>query len=141
LGAAATVMNLELAWLHVWNMPNKSERLFSAPGLVITEYSPRNAFASANSWGYRFGFSLAYPNVFGGLNLRPRILWSHDVDGNSPVGVGPFREGRKTFSFGIQAEYIKRLRTDLSFTTFWGAGKWNLLNDRDNINLSIRYSF
>ena len=141
LGAAATVMNLELAWLHVWNMPNKSERLFSAPGLVITEFGPRNAFASANSWGYRFGFSLAYPNVFGGLNLRPRILWSHDVDGNSPVGVGPFREGRKTFSFGIQAEYIKRLRADLAFTTFWGAGKWNLINDRDNINLSIRYSF
>ena len=141
LGASATVMNLELAWLHVWNMPNKSEMLFSAPGLVATEFTPRNAFASANSWGYRFGFSLAYPNVFGGLNLRPRILWSHDVDGNSPVGVGPFREGRKTFSFGIQAEYIKRLRADLAFTTFWGAGKWNLINDRDNINLSIRYSF
>lgn len=141
LGAAASVINLEVAWLHIWDMPNKSDLLLSAPGLVVTEFSPRNAFANANSWGYRFGFSLAYPNVFGGLNLRPRVLWSHDVDGNSPIGVGPFREGRKAFSFGIQAEYIKRLRADLSYNTIWGAGKWNLLNDRDNISLSIRYSF
>jgi hypothetical protein len=141
LGAAASVINLELAWLHIWDMPSKSDLLFTAPGLVVTQYRPRDAFGNADSWGYRFGFSLSYPNVFGGLNLRPRVLWSQDVDGNSPVGVGPFREGRKALSVGIQAEYIKRLRADLSFNSIFGAGKWNLVNDRDNINLSIRYSF
>ena len=141
LGAAASLLNLEIAWLHIWDMPSKSDLFFSSPGQVLTDFSPRSAFATADSWGYRFAFSLAYPNVFGGITLRPRVLFSHDVDGNSPAGVGPFLEGRKNFSLGIQAEYIKRLRTDLSFTTFWGAGKWNLINDRDNINLSIRYSF
>jgi hypothetical protein len=141
LGSAQSVLNVELAWLHIWNMPSRSNLLLTEPGLIVAQFSPRNAFATANSWGYRLGGTLVYPNVFGGITLRPRVLWSHDVDGNSPVGAGPFRQDRKTFSLGLQGEYIKRLRVDLAYTSFWGAGEWNLLNDRDNINLSIRYAF
>ena len=141
LGAAQTVFNLELAWLHIWDMPSKSDQLISAPGLIVTQFDPRSAFASANSWGYRMGGTLVYPNVFGGLTLRPRALWSHDVDGNSPVGAGPFRKGRKSVAFGVEAEYVKRLRVDVAYTTFWGANEWNLINDRDNIRLRIRYAF
>jgi hypothetical protein len=141
LGSAQSVLNLELAWLHIWDMPSRSNLLLTEPGLIVAQFSPRSAFATANSWGYRLGGTLIYPNVFGGITLRPRALWSHDVDGNSPVGAGPFRHGRKVFTLGLQGEYIKRLRVDLAYTTFWGAGEWNMLNDRDNINLSIRYAF
>ena len=141
LGSAQSALNIELAWLHIWDMPSRSNLLLTEPGLIVAQFSPRSAFATANSWGYRLGGTLVYPNVFGGITLRPRVLWSHDVDGNSPVGAGPFRHGRKVFTLGLRGEYIKRLRVDLAYTTFWGAGEWNMLNDRDNINLSIRYAF
>ena len=141
LGSTQSVLNLELAWLHIWDMPSRSELLLTEPGLVVTQFTPRSAFANANSWGYRMGASLFYPNVFGGINLRPRVLWSHDVDGNSPVGAGPFRHGRKVFTAGLQGEYIQRLQVDIAYTAFSGAGEWNMLNDRDTITFSIRYAF
>ena len=47
----------------------------------------------------------------------------------------------RTIHLSDSQRYIKRLRVDLAYTTFWGAGEWNMLNDRDNINLSIRYAF
>ena len=141
LGATQSVLNFEVAYLHIWDMPSKSDFLFFMPGIAAVEFEPRSAFATANSWGYRVGGTLIYPNVLGGITLRPRVLFSHDVDGNSPVGVGPFREDRKSFSFGLQGEYIQRLQVDLAYTTFWGAGEWNLLNDRDNLSFSVRYAF
>ena len=141
LGATQSALNVEFGWLHIWDMPSKSDLLLLEPGLAAVEFSPRSAFANADSWGYRLGGTLAYPNVFGGITLRPRVLWSHDVDGNSPVGAGPFRHGRKAFTLGLRGEYIQRLRVDFAYTTFWGAGEWNLINDRDNINLSIHYAF
>ena len=141
LGAVQSLVNLELGWLHIWDMPSKSDLLLGEPGVVALQFTPRSAFATADSWGYRLGGALVYTNVFGGINLRPRILWSHDVDGNSPAGAGPFREDRKALSFGLRGEYIKRLRVDLDYTTFSGAGQWNLANDRDNIRLSVSYAF
>lgn len=141
LGAAQAVINLEIGFLHVWDMPSRSDLLLYGPGLALAEFNPRSAFASANSWGYRVGGTLLYPDLFGGLTLRPRILWSDDVEGSSPIGGGPFREDRKTLTFGLQGEYIKRLKADLSYTTYWGAGQWNLINDRDHLSFSIRYAF
>jgi hypothetical protein len=141
LGAVQTALTVELGWLHIWDMPSKSDLLIYEPGLVALQFTPRSAFATADSWGYRLGGTLAYTNVFGGVNLRPRILWSHDVDGNSPVGAGPFRQDRKALTVGLRGEYIKRLRVDIAYTNYWGAGEWNLINDRDNIKLSVRYAF
>jgi hypothetical protein len=141
LGAVQSFLNLELGWLHIWDMPSKSDLFLAEPGVVALQFTPRSAFATADSWGYRVGGALVYTNVLGGINLRPRILWSHDVDGNSPVGAGPFRQDRKALTFGLRGEYIKRLRFDIDYTTFWGAGQWNLINDRDSIKLSVRYAF
>ena len=84
---------------------------------------------------------MVYNNVFGGINLRPRLIWAHDVDGVSPVGVGPFLDGRKALTVGFQAEYLTRLKVDLAYTEYSGAGQWNLINDRDNLSFSIRYDF
>jgi hypothetical protein len=141
LGSAQSALSLELGYLHVWDMPSKSDLLLIGPGLAVIDFSPRSAFASANSWGYRLGGTLFYPNVFGGLTLRPRFLFSHDKDGNSPIAAGPFRQDRKTLTLGLQGEYIKRVRVDLSYTRYWGAGEYNLSNDRDHVTFSVRYDF
>lgn len=84
---------------------------------------------------------MVYNNVFGGIKLSPRIIWAHDVNGVSPTGAGPFLEGRKATTIGIQAQYITRLKVDLAYVEYRGAGQQNLINDRDNVSFSIRYDF
>jgi hypothetical protein len=141
LGASQTLLNIEFAWLHIWDSPDPGELYMAAPGLAVTDFGPRSLFATENSWGYRLGGGMVYNNVFGGVNLRPRIIWAHDVNGISPVGAGPFLEDRKALTVGLQAEYLKRLKIDLAYTEYSGAGQANLINDRDNLSFSIRYDF
>ncbi|ARN74274.1 DUF1302 domain-containing protein [Oceanicoccus sagamiensis] len=141
LGASQTLVNIEFASLTIWDMPDRSELFLAGPGLAVTDFKPRSAFASSSSWGYRVGGGMQYNNVYGGINLRPRILWAHDVYGVSPVGVGPFLEGRKALTLGLQAEYLARLKLDIAYTQYSGADQWNLINDRDNLSFSVRYDF
>ena len=54
---------------------------------------------------------------------------------------GTIIKGRKAFTFGIQASYQNAWQIDLSYTTYMGAGRWNLINDRDFIGGFIKYSF
>ncbi|MEH6569056.1 MAG: DUF1302 domain-containing protein [Halioglobus sp.] len=141
LGASQALLNIEFAWLHIWDAPDQDDIYLAGPGLAVTDFGPSSLFATENSWGYRIGGGLVYNNVFGGVNLRPRIIWAHDVDGISPVGAGPFLEGRKALTIGLQAQYLTRLRIDLAYTEYSGAGQQNLINDRDNLSFSIHYDF
>jgi hypothetical protein len=141
LGATQTALTAEVGWLHIWNFPDQNERLYSAPGLSITQTSPHSAFADGDSWGYRLAGALVYSNVFGGLTLSPRFGFSHDVSGNSPSGTGSLQEEKKSFTVGVGGHYLQGSRADISYTTFWGAGEWNMTNDRDFINVSLRYYF
>ncbi|MEH6607869.1 MAG: DUF1302 family protein [Halioglobus sp.] len=139
LGASQTLFNIELASMYIWDMPDRSEMFLAGPGLAVTDFAPRSAFATSHSWGYRIAGAMVYNNVFGGVKLRPSVVWAHDVDGVSPVGAGPFLEGRKALTLGLQAEYLTRLKVNLTYSAFSGAGQWNLINDRDNLSFSIRY--
>jgi hypothetical protein len=82
-----------------------------------------------------------FNNAIGAVTLSPRIAWSHDVDGNSPGPGGNFIEDRKAISFGLNADYLKTWSADISYTDFFGAGRYNLLNDRDLVAFNIKYSF
>ena len=84
---------------------------------------------------------LDFNNAIGAVTLSPRVAWQHDVNGNSPGPGGNFLEGRKAITFGIGANYLDRWTADLSYTDFFGAGRYNLLNDRDIVAANIKYSF
>lgn len=98
-------------------------------------------FVSETSWGYQVRGQLIYNNAIGAVNLLPRIAWRHDVNGISPGPGENFLEGRKAVSLGIGATYLNSWRGDLTYTNFFGAGEFNLLNDRDFVATSISYSF
>lgn len=98
-------------------------------------------FVSETAWGYQIRGQLVYNNAIGAVNLLPRIAWRHDVNGISPGPGASFLEGRKAVSLGIGATYLNSWRGDLTYTNFFGAGEFNLLNDRDFIAASISYSF
>ncbi len=42
---------------------------------------------------------------------------------------------------GIQADYQNAWQIDLSYTTYMGASRYNLINDRDFIGGFVKYSF
>ena len=96
----------------------------------------RHGFYTSGSWGYRARGILDYNNVFAGINLKPNVAWSHDVDGYGPV----FNEGAKAISIGLDAEYQNTYTTSLSYTNFFG-GDYNTSVDRDFVALSFGMNF
>lgn len=142
----------EIGVTHVLDMPDKSDLRLDGPGTPVSgnsnltafhfgEIEPQDAFADATSWGYRLAARLDYNNAIGAVTLSPRIAWQHDVNGNSPGPGGNFIEGRKAVTVGLGANYQNRWGADLSYTNFFGAGRHNLINDRDIVAASVKYSF
>lgn len=150
-GAEQGVLLGEFAITHVHDMPSDSElRLEAAgtglPGNAVTAVilgvpQESNEFADETSWGYRVVGRLTYNNVIGAINLSPRIGWRHDVRGNTPGPGGNFIEGFKQVTWGLAADYQNTWKADISYTSFFGAGSQNLLQDRDFAAVSISYSF
>ena len=151
-GASQFVLVGELGVTHVLGMPSQDELRLDAPGTPISgnaalaynhygEIEPADAFADATSWGYRMVGKLDFNNAIGAVTLSPRIAWAHDVNGNSPGPGGNFIEGRKAITIGLGADYQNTWSADLSYTDFFGAGRYNLLNDRDIVAANIKYSF
>lgn len=158
-GADQLTLVGEVGLTHVHNMPSKDDLRFDGAGTPVTgnpqhadpanpwaghpnkPSEPASAFADATSWGYRAVAKLDFNNAIGAVSLSPRIAWAHDVDGNTPGPGGNFVDGRKAITFGIGADYQNTWSADLSYTDFFGAGRYNLINDRDFVALNIKYSF
>lgn len=99
-------------------------------------------FPTETSWGYRLAMRADYNNAFGtSFTVSPRFAFNHDVNGTTPGPGGNFVEDRKSYTLGVEANYLNRWAVDLSYTRFFGAGMFNLLTDRDFYTLSARYSF
>ncbi|HED13041.1 MAG TPA: DUF1302 domain-containing protein [Gammaproteobacteria bacterium] len=155
LGADQFVLLGEAAMDMVSNMPDKSVLRLDGPG-TYTSGNPIHAsigahagkpaedashFPDANSWGYRIAGRLDYLNAVAGANISPRFSFQHDVSGISPGPGGNFIEGRKALTLGVATTWQQKWVFDISYTKYSGAGRYNLINDRDFIAASIKYSF
>ncbi|MCK5540530.1 MAG: DUF1302 domain-containing protein [Deltaproteobacteria bacterium] len=145
------VIVAEVGWEHVCNMPSKNKLRLEGPatstpggaaGALALNQPQEDSrhFADADSWGYRILAKLDYFNVIGPIGLTPRIGWSHDVSGISPLG-GPFLERRKALTLGLTANYLSSWTADLNYTSYFGAGAYNVTNDRDFVGFNVKYSF
>lgn len=157
MGADEFALVGELGVTHVHNMPSKSVLRLEAPGTTTSgnSYHATNAagahngkaatdlshFADATSWGYRVAGRWTFNNAIRAINLQPRIAYQHDVNGNSPGPGGNFIEGRKALTLGLSAFYKGQWSADLSMTNYYGAGRFNQLNDRDFVSFNVKYSF
>ncbi|MCY1332883.1 hypothetical protein D9M69_185860 [compost metagenome] len=97
-----------------------------------------DGYVTSTSWGYRARAIWDYNNVFAGVNLRPNVSWSHDVDGYGPNGL--FNEGNKAISLGLDADYANTYTAGISYTDFFG-GDFNASTDRDFVALSVGVNF
>ncbi|HUG20940.1 DUF1302 domain-containing protein [Piscinibacter sp.] len=109
------------------------------PGQVNPDYCENEGFATSSAWGYRVFVELSYANVFAGVNLKPRLFVSHDVDGYSADGV--FSKGRWSVAPGIRAEYNNRYYVDFSINRFNHGAKYDFHHDRDFYSLVAGINF
>ncbi|MFZ1390436.1 MAG: DUF1302 domain-containing protein [Dokdonella sp.] len=99
-------------------------------------------FPTRFSWGYRIAARADYNNVWGSpINLSPRIAFNHDVNGTTPGPGGSFVEDRKSVTIGTEANYLSKWVFDIAYTNFFGGGSFNLIHDRDFVQIAARYSF
>lgn len=166
MGASRLTLVGEIGWTHVGGLESNSEARYGrdpvfGPGPLpggtcqtlnagtlgsttaqnVGRYCEDDGFTTSNSWGYRARAIWDYPNALAGVNLRPSIAWSHDVKGYSPGPGANFEEGRKAVSLGLNAEYQNTYTADLSYTSFFGGGKYNTQRDRDFVALSFGMNF
>jgi hypothetical protein len=102
---------------------------------------PSSAFADEFSWGYQLVGRLDYNNVFAGVNVSPLLVFAHDVGGNTPLPMGNFLHGRKTITVGADFTFQNAWAVELRYVNFSGAGRYNLLGDRDYVSATLKYSF
>lgn len=104
-------------------------------------FEPASAFADSFSWGYQVVGRLDYNNAFKGVNVSPLLVYSHDVGGNTPLPMGNFLHGRKSITVGAEFTFQNSWAFDLRYVNFFGAGRYNLLSDRDYVSCNLKYSF
>ncbi|MBU1310693.1 MAG: DUF1302 domain-containing protein [Gammaproteobacteria bacterium] len=100
-----------------------------------------NPFPTASAWGYRLLAKADYNNVFAGVNLSQRVVFSHDVNGITPDPLFLFVEDRKSLAYAVSFDYLSKWSGELSYNVFWGGqGTTNNVADRDFISFNIKYS-
>ncbi len=155
LGADQFVGLLEVGGISIQDMPDPSVLRLNSPGnsrnggiegkegleLGIQNGRETNPFPDDFAWGYRILAKLEYNNVFAGVNVFPRAVFSHDVSGTTPDPLFLFVEDRKSLSLGVDFDYQSRWSANFSYNSFWGGtGSANALSDRDYVSFSIKYS-
>ncbi|MGX5220583.1 MULTISPECIES: DUF1302 domain-containing protein [Pseudomonas] len=170
MGASRLTLVGEIGWTHVGGLESTSDVRYgrdpvfgpgALPGQIggapscealnagtlgsptaknVSRYCNNDGFTTADSWGYRARAIWEYPDAMAGVNLKPSVSWSHDVDGYSPGPGANFEEGRKGISLGLDAEYQNTYTASLSYTNFFG-GDYSTQSDRDFAALSFGMNF
>ncbi|WP_163935004.1 DUF1302 domain-containing protein [Paraferrimonas sp. SM1919] len=140
-------------WIH--DMPGFDELRLNGPGTARSGGNPAmpgiiaavhngpetNPFPTDFAWGYRLIGKMDFNNVFGGINISPRVIWSHDVEGITPDPLYLFTEGTKSVTTGINFNYLNRWYADVSYNAFFGGvGTTNQMADRDFVSFNLKYS-
>jgi len=100
-----------------------------------------NPFSSDDAWGYRILAVADFNSVAGGVNLRVRGTFSHDVSGTTPDPLFLFNEGSKSANLTFTFDYLAKWSLSASYNAFWGGrGTTNQLSDRDFVSFNIKYA-
>jgi hypothetical protein len=155
IGASQFTTLLEVGGVWINDMPSQSELRLNGPGTArnggiegkeglefgLQGGRETNAFPDDFAWGYRLVAKLDYSNVFAGINVSPRIVFSHDVAGTTPDPLFLFTEDKKSVSATISFDYQSRWSADISYNSFFGGAKGvDLMDDRDYVSFNIKYS-
>lgn len=154
-GANQFTTLLEVGGIDIRDMPDQDVLRLNGPGtarnggikgkegleLGLQDGVEANPFPDDFAWGYRLVGKLDYSNVFAGINVSPKVVFSHDVEGITPDPLFLFVEDRKSLALGVGFDYQSRWSADISYNSFFdGVGTTNQLSDRDYVSFNIKYS-
>ncbi|HSV71988.1 MAG TPA: DUF1302 domain-containing protein [Methylibium sp.] len=108
-------------------------------GNANPSYCENEGFATTSAWGYRLRAEFSYPSLFGGVNVKPRVFWSHDVKGYSADAA--FVEDRRALGLGVRFDYLSRYYADVSYNRFNRDAKYDVFHDRDFASLVVGVNF
>ena len=126
------------------------QMLGAGSGALVGEYTINNAAftpgaafdaATRTSWGYTALFSLSYFNVFSGVNLKPSVTFTHNVNGQSAIGVASFREGRRNISATLKADFRTVHIIALKYTDYIASDTPTGTDRYDKDFMSLTYSW
>lgn len=155
LGASQLVGLIEIGGININDMPAESELRLNGPGtarsggiaaapgleLPVQDGVETNPFPTDFAWGYKVVVKLDYSNVFAGINISPRMVFSHDVEGITPDPLFLFIEDRKSVALGLTFDYQSKWKADINYNSFFdGVGTTNQIEDRDYVSFSVSYS-
>jgi hypothetical protein len=98
-----------------------------------------DGFATKNAWGYRAQLELSYPNLFAGVNVKPRVFYSHDVKGYSADNT--FVEDRKALGLATRFDYLGKYYAEISANYFNRSAKYDVFRDRDFYSAVVGMNF
>jgi hypothetical protein len=102
-------------------------------------YCENQGYATTSAWGYRIQGELLFNNVYAGINLKPRLFWSHDVKGYSADNI--FVQDRRILGTTLRADYNNRYYAELGYTRYNHNAKYDVMHDRDNYSFVVGINF
>ena len=149
----------EVGHITIHDMPTEDQIRFNAPGTARSGIQPSvqhtegiisavqhgvyntETWPTDTAWGYRVVLAGELNNVFGSVNLKPKLSFSHDVDGITPDPLFLFHEDKKSASLSLDIEYKSALSFGMSYNTFFdGVENVNQMADRDYVSFNVKYS-
>lgn len=101
--------------------------------------------ASQTSYGYVMLASFDMPHTMpAGIDMTPRIVFQHDVQGTSPIGAGFFQAHVASIGIGVDFSYLQNLTWGMTYATNFmigGSPEQNANIDKDFVSAYISYSF
>lgn len=91
------------------------------------------------AWGYVALVSFTYNDVFANINVTPRLVWIHNVEGYESFNNGALVENQRTVSASVTFDYQNNMSLQLGAA--WWPGKEGTWSDRDNVSATFKYSF
>lgn len=107
----------------------------------INPTQQNSGFATRFSWGLRSITLMEYNDVVFGWTFKPQIILLHDMNGIAPSPNQNFIAGRSQAIVGTDINFTQNLTGHFQYEWYWGAGRNNSLSDRDNVAISMAYSF
>ncbi len=108
---------------------------------ALSNGAETNPFPTASAWGYRLLAKADFNDIFAGVNMSHRVVFSHDVNGITPDPLFMFSKDKKSVGYTVAFDYLNRWSSEFSYNAFWGGvGTTNNTADRDFVSFNIKYS-
>lgn len=136
------LLKMQLGGTHIFGpsfLSDETTVSFEAFYASVRSASEKELNADDYAMGYSVFTTLGYRNVFPGWDLAVPIFLKHDVSG--VIQELQSFSGAKVVSVGLQGTYLNNMQASISYAAYFGGNRKNLLRDRDNISVTLKYSF